>query len=1252
MADNINLALDAYKRGAFEEALHHARAAATSIDEAGKAEMLSANIHLKLGQKLAAAEAFTRAAEHIAEKRAEFLTFAARLYLTERRADRLADIAVEVGHANAGDAALILDMAQMLLGAGLHPVLDALVPLLDLSNNWHFQVIINHYQLTRKPGKLKPLIEARYRETPEDSFVATNYFLFCRSSLYLPATRQWQEIVSDPENRLVAEILYRDQPLSRCYWSDDPAVLNGPSGAIDNFRNKLGTAVPSGDTPRRGIRPAGERLRIGYLSSDYTVHATMYLLYDVFVAHDRSRYDITFFCQTPAGQAQVQKTWDAQLQAEIVPVRGMSHEEVAQEISRRGIDILVDLKGHTAGHLLGATVLSDAPVKATWIGYPGSVRGADLDYHITDPIVTPDSARPWFEEKLCRLPDTYQGNCSRTKPQLKPVSRADQGLPQDAFVFASFNSPAKISPQTVDLWVRVLKAVPESLLWILASGPLLQENFATECVRLGIDRERVIFAEGADYPDHVSRVGLADLALDTFPYNGHTTTSDLLWGGLPVLTKRGQTFASRVSESLLTAIGLPDLVAEDEDDFVAKAVDFAAHPHKIAALKQRLAENRRIAPLFDTDRFTRHLERAYDMMAERSRAGLAPDHIDVPALPPRQTPFLAESLPEQLLSMAATLDPASALTAIAAAYRHRDHAGILTLMSQLEAGGQMDDVPVAIAAMMAEAHDWAAKQGAAKQREVGPQQSSQAEKAAALYAAAAMAPGDGVPEPARLLLLERAMQLYDRKLAEGGAIHLTGYEVARRLFAAKPDHQRAYLYQRHAMRQMAAIEDLRTANALAFDKLCAGDGFFRRNELLVDTVVWCADEAVSATIDVSRLYQPFDAAMRDTRRARPHLYGDRIRLGYLLPDLHADQPLARALRSVCARHDPARFEVMLFSIARRPLTPQEMQWSEGLVREGLGRLIPLGHLPLGAAVKAIRAEGVDVLIDLSGPTSGGWPELVNSGPAPVQVAYMGFSGSGLGIDCDYVIGDHFVTPPASAVHYHEAFCRLPESYWLIDGSDRLKPPVLSRADLGLADGLLFGAFTDLRKLSPESIDLWSAVLARVPEAKLLLTRANPLQERNLLGSFARNGIGADRIVFGARLDEAGELARMAVCDLGLDSTPYNGHASSADMLFAGLPVLTLKGTHFASRTSESLLNAAGLPDLVAQTAQDYVELAVHLARAPDALAALRSRLAAGRAVAPLFDIGRSVRHLERGFEMMVARARAGLAPDHIDVPAL
>ncbi|MUZ59095.1 hypothetical protein GOZ86_12365 [Agrobacterium vitis] len=637
MAQDMDLALNAYRQGAFDKALGHAQAAARQLARAGKAgqaEMLAANIHLKLGQKIEAAQAFARSAAALPEKRAEFLKFAAKLYLAERRADLLEGIAVAAARANTDDAGFVSELANMLLGAGMHPPLDELVPLLDPANNWHLQIIVNHYQLTRKPEKLKPIIEKRYAESPEDSFIAVNYFKFCRSSLVFPVERQWLEMMKTPDDPLTAEILYRDQPLSRCYWSDDQAVINGPCGGTDLLQRNVSAAMP-----RRAIRPLGEKLKIGYLSSDLTIHATMFLLYDVFLAHDRSRFDITFFCHTPPGQAAIQKTWDPVLQSEIIAVGQMDHNGIAQDISRRGIDILIDLKGHTAGNRLAAVALSDAPVKATWIGYPGSVRGAGLDYHITDPIVTPDDAKPWFEEKLCRLPETYQGNCSLTKPRAKLMKRSDHGLPDEALVFASFNSPAKISPQSISLWASIMKTVPDSLLWILCSGPQLQANFAEEFARLGIGRERIVFAEGADYPDHLSRVGLADLALDTFPYNGHTTTSDLLWGGLPVLTKKGQSFASRVSESLLTAIGLPELVARDGEEFVERAVEFAAHPEKIVALKQKLEANRRKEPLFDTERFTRHLESAYEMMVARARAGLAPDHIDVPALPIRSMPF-------------------------------------------------------------------------------------------------------------------------------------------------------------------------------------------------------------------------------------------------------------------------------------------------------------------------------------------------------------------------------------------------------------------------------------------------------------------------------------------------------------------------------------------------------------------------------------------------------------------------------------
>ncbi|MCM2291830.1 hypothetical protein NAC44_05755 [Allorhizobium sp. BGMRC 0089] len=1219
----IEAALAAYNTGDLDAALGFARAAADREDErSGMGFMLIANIHLKRKEMMAAADGFVAAAARLPDKAAEFLKFAANIFIVHRQMDRLAAIAVSAAAANAGDGDFLAEIGNKLLGAGLHKAIDGLMPFLDMKNGHHLQIAITHYQLTRRPSLLKPIIEARYRESPDDSFVAMNYFAFCRSSLHYPGMRAWLAMMETPDDPLTAEILYRDTPLSRRYWADDEAIHAHASGFIDRLPRKAGEVGPK----RRAIGAEGERLKIGYLSSDFTIHATMYLLYDVFLAHDRRHFDITLFCTTPAGQAAIQNTWDPRLKAEIVALRHLSDPEAIAEISRREIDILIDLKGYTSGFRAGIVAGADAPVKATWIGYPGSVKHVDLDYHITDPIVTPDAAKPFFEEKLCRLPETYQGNGSLTKPRPRGASRAAHGLPKDAFVFASFNSPAKISPETIDLWARVMAAVPDSVFWVLVNDDLLKENLTAEFTRLGVARERIVFAEGKPYEQHIDRVGLADLALDSFPYNGHTTTSDLLWGGLPVLTRRGKTFAARVSESLLAAIGLSELVAKDDAAFLAMAVDFARHREKIVALKQKLTDNRRIMPLFDTERFVRHLENAYRLMAERARKGLGPDHIDVPALPVRSASFLAESLPERLLTMVATENQDFA--PLIEAYRRRDYNGILRYLDTLQ---QADSLPAAMVAMIAEAQE----------------QAGHLEQAATLYAEAGRADA-ALSEP----LFNKAMVLFNRLLIEKKSIHLTGYELAGTLLECQPTHPVAYPYRRHAMQQLAAVEDQRSANALAVENIREGDGFYRRNQVLFDHVTWCGDEAVNAMIDVSDIYPPFDEKSRAARRARPHVFADRskgekIRLGYVFSDFHPGHPVMRVLRGVFACHDPARFEVAFFCIARRQFSAEDTAF-----RQSLGRLIPLGGLSLHAAHQAIREAGIDVLVDLNGPTAGGWPQLINSGPAPIQVAYIGFPGSGLGIDCDYVIGDRFVTPDKSAPYYHEKFCRLPDSYQANDNRDRPRPEPAQRADFSLPEGLLLSSFNDIRKLTPDSIDLWSKVLARLPEARLLLIRTSPLQERNLLAAFAGNGIAADQIVFGERLDYARHLSRIPLTDLGLDSTPYNGHATTSDMLWAGLPVLTLKGTHFASRVSESLLNAIGLPELVAQTPEDYVEMAVALARAPDALARLRQKLAQNLETAPLFDTERFTRHLECGFEMMVARAKAGHAPHHIDVPSL
>ena len=414
-----------------------------------------------------------------------------------------------------------------------------------------------------------------------------------------------------------------ETPLDHLFWCGDEAA-NRRAGV---------PAEPLLMTPERRLRfrdhVMPERLRIGYLSADFvSTHVTMQLMRDVLRRHDPAAVSVTLFCHTPPALARA----DAAARREfgvIVPVGDLDDAAAAEVIRRHGIDILVDLKGHTAHARPGILNAGAAPIQAGWLGFPGSAVGIDLDYIIADPVVAPASAAPHYHEKFCRLPETYQPNDPAGRPSGRPLTRAALGLPEDAFLFASFNHPRKITGAMVAVWSRILHRVPRSKLWILTENRRMAGNIAARFAALGIGPERLIFAAPLPREEHFARLSLADLMLDTSPCNGHTTTADALWCGVPVLTLRGSNFASRVAESLVWAAGLPDLVAEDAADYVERAVALASEPARCRRLSRRLLAERHRLPLFDSARFTRHLEGGYRAMAARFRAGLAPDHIDV-----------------------------------------------------------------------------------------------------------------------------------------------------------------------------------------------------------------------------------------------------------------------------------------------------------------------------------------------------------------------------------------------------------------------------------------------------------------------------------------------------------------------------------------------------------------------------------------------------------------------------------------------
>jgi predicted O-linked N-acetylglucosamine transferase (SPINDLY family) len=444
------------------------------------------------------------------------------------------------------------------------------------------------------------------------------------------------EEIEQTETRLRARLeqgdaryLGADNPFCNISWCDDEA--------INACLVSSAVARPVNAEMRRArhARPHkwSDRLRIGYLSDDYyDTHATMHLFQGVMMSHDVKRFDITHFCFTGAANVARDQGMRSKY-PNLVQIGHMGDEAAAEFIRSREIDILVDLKGHTQGSRPNLVNLGLAPVQAAYLGFPGSANGVDCDYVIGDRIVTPDSSKPHYHEKFCRLPESYQANDNVFRPRPAPLSRAELGLPEDRVILGFFNATRKITPHTFRLIVEILKGSAGTVLWILFFNRFAEKNFIAAAVRQGIDPARIISAPKALYTNHLARLPAVDVALDSFPYNGHTTTSDLLWAGVPVPTCRGRHFASRVSESLLAALGVSELVADDADGYIALVRELVSNKAMREAIRAKIVAQRSTAPLFDTGRFTRHLERAFEMMAERARRGLPPDHIDVPVLP-------------------------------------------------------------------------------------------------------------------------------------------------------------------------------------------------------------------------------------------------------------------------------------------------------------------------------------------------------------------------------------------------------------------------------------------------------------------------------------------------------------------------------------------------------------------------------------------------------------------------------------------
>ena len=402
------------------------------------------------------------------------------------------------------------------------------------------------------------------------------------------------------------------------------------SPALHRIRSEIytvslyGNIQPLKAAPQPNKKP--KKLRVGYFSADFHLHPVAYLIAKVLEMHDRSQFEIYGYSIGPNVDDNMRKRITKSLDV-FINVKGMNDQEIALLARNDKIDIAIDLTGYTKNNCAGIFAYRAAPVQMNYLGYPVTMGADFIDYIIADQVLIPNGNEHYYSEQILRLPHSYMPADNSRKISARQISRHEMGLPEAGFVFCCFNNNYKISPHEFDIWMRILLKVEGSVLWLSNSNAWSADNLYKEAEARGVDPSRIIFAGRVPMEEHLARHKLADLFLDTFAYNAHATASEALWAGLPIVTKAGKGSTSRAAASLLTAVGLPELITQTEKDYETLILQLANHPEQLTQIRQKLEYNRLSTPLFDTELYTKHLEDGYQQAYQRYFDGKLPKAI-------------------------------------------------------------------------------------------------------------------------------------------------------------------------------------------------------------------------------------------------------------------------------------------------------------------------------------------------------------------------------------------------------------------------------------------------------------------------------------------------------------------------------------------------------------------------------------------------------------------------------------------------
>ncbi|PID77720.1 MAG: hypothetical protein CSB24_00090 [Deltaproteobacteria bacterium] len=976
-------------------------------------------------------------------------------------------------------------------------------------------------------------------------------------------------------------------------------------------------------------------LRIGYISGDFRCHSVGHFLLPVFSCNDQNRIHIYCYSTTHEEDSYTDffrnnaKVWRT--------VAGLSAKKTAERIYQDNLDILIDLAGHTKDNQFPVLLTKPAPIQVCWIGYPSTTGLPEMDYLVGDKVVLPKDEPPAISEKPLRLPDCFL--CFQVDANAPDVAELP-AKSQEHITFGCFQGWYKVNEKSITLWSKILQAVPGSKLFI-KNKSMQDESVRNSCISdfaaCGIPAERLIIEGRSPLAEYLLAYEKADIVLDTFPFTGGTTTCQALWQGVPVLTLLRRRFAGRISASILTCIGLDDWIAETEEEYMQKAVDFARDTDKLAKIRAGLRERMQNSPLCDALAFTKNLENAYRRIwqeycgkhAGSSKAKRSND----------------KGRPSIIKNHTIKRDRSESAYRKALALHPNDERAIYNITNFLEKQKCFTEAEETYrtACEQNPQYAWVFNNFGSFLQARGRK-----EEAAKLYRKAIEIDPDyakGWNNLGNILLeqenigeaqkcIQKAHDIdpqYVKPVLSLANIHYKTGELSRAedlyksALTMETDHAAVYVFLGHIYRFMGKLDQAIEAYKSA---ILSNPEYILAYASLLFIHLYKEDYTASKLLD---LHTKDNFSFISNPSIKKEVFHTdftakrKIRLGYISGDFRKHS-VGIFLLQALPLHDHKHFHVICYANNNKSDSLTK------IFKKSAHTWHDITHMDDQDVVQLIRDDQIDILVDLSGYTGSYRFPVLLAKPAPVQVCWLGYpSTTGLP-EIDYLIGDKVVLPESEPTTISEKPLRLPDCF-LCFKADANAPDV---AELPAKQNghITFGCFQGWYKVNKKSIALWARIMKAVPGSKLFIKNKSMQDERVLasaIESFAKLNIAPDRLIIEGNSSNRHYLQSYGKVDIVLDTFPFTGGTTTCQALWQGVPVLTLLRRRFAGRMSASILTCIGLDDWIAETEEEYMQKAVDFARDADKLAKIRAGLRGRMQNSPLCDALAFTKNLENAY---------------------